>query len=89
MEWVTGKGGGGVLQVVDAAGNPLSAQTRGMSDDFPDYDLMKAAGYCGCESLDDAACEQAIIAAQQNPNSPPKRFAQGHYVFEVVFQRTS
>jgi uncharacterized protein YraI len=87
MEWVTGKGGGGVLVVVDGAGNPISPQTRGMSDDFPDFDLMKAAGYCSCESLDDAACEAAIVGAQQGQIT--KRFAQGHYVFEVVFQQAS
>jgi hypothetical protein len=52
-----------------------------MSNTFPDFDLMWAAGYCSCESLDEAACQAAL----QNHT---KTFAISHYFYEVVFRRT-
>ncbi len=75
-------GGGGQLQIVDDANNPRSELTRGMSNVFPPFDLMKAAGYCSCKPHpDDASCEADI-------NSQQYLFAMGHYVYEVVFRRT-
>ncbi len=75
------RGGGGQLRIVDEANNPKSELTRGMSNTFPDFDLMKAAGYCTCKPHpDDASCEADI-------NSQQYLFAWGHYVYEVVFRR--
>lgn len=75
-------GGGGQLRIVDEANNPKSELTRGMSNTFPDFDLMKAAGYCTCKPHpDDASCEADL-------NSRQYMFAWGHYVYEVVFRRT-
>jgi hypothetical protein len=76
------RGGGGQVDVVDEAGNRISEVTRGMSDDWPDFDLMKAAGYCNCKPHpDDASCEADLV-------NHTYLFAVGHYVYEVVFQRT-
>jgi uncharacterized protein YraI len=75
-------GGGGQVQVVDDANNAISDLTRGLSNTFPDFDLMKAAGYCNCKPHpDDASCA-ADIANQTY------LFAWGHYAYEVVFRRT-
>jgi len=74
-------GGGGQVEIVDETGNRISEVSRGMSADWPDFDLMKAAGYCNCKPHpDDASCEADIL----NRNY---LFAKGHYVYEVVFQR--
>jgi hypothetical protein len=74
-------GGGGQVQLIDDAGNAISPESRGMSDDWPDFDLMKAAGYCNCKPHpDDASC-QADLASHQY------LFARGHYVYEVVYMR--
>ena len=81
-EWVTGPGGGGMMEVVDDNNNPISEVTRSMSNDWPDFDLMKAAGYCACAPFDDAACQAALV-------NHTYLFAARHYVYEVVFQRTS
>ncbi len=75
-------GGGGQLRIVDEANNPKSELTRGMSNTFPDFDLMKAAGYCNCKPHpDDASCEADL-------NNRQYMFAWGHYAYEVVFRRT-
>ncbi len=75
--------GGGQVQLVDGANNPLSDLTRGLSNTFPDFDMMKAAGYCNCKPHpDDASCESDIVNKQY-------LFAWGHYAYEVVFRRTS
>jgi hypothetical protein len=79
--WPIYRGGGGQLEIVDGAGNVISEVTRGMSDDWPPFDLMKAAGYCDCHPFSDAECQAAL----QNHTYA---FAAGHYVYEVVFQRT-
>ncbi len=76
------RGGGGQVDIVDDAGNRISELSRGMSDDWPEFDLMKAAGYCNCKPhLDDASCQ----ADMQNKTY---FFAVGHYAFVVIFQRT-
>ncbi len=76
------RGGGGQLDIVDEAGNRISELTRGMSDDWPEFDLMRDAGYCNCKPHpDDASCEADL-------RNHTYLFAVGHYVFEVVFQRT-
>ncbi len=79
--WPIYRGGGGQMVIVDDAGNVRSDVTRGMSDDWPDFDLMKAAGYCDCHPFNDAECQAAL----QNHTYA---FAAGHYTYEVVFQRT-
>jgi hypothetical protein len=81
VEWAIWKNGGGKLQIVDDSGQPLSPVTREMSNAWPDVDLMMAAGYCACESFDEAACAAAL-------QSHSRYFTFGHYVYEVVFQRT-
>ena len=79
--WDIYRGGGGQMEIVDDAGNVKSEVTRGMSDDWPDFDLMKAAGYCDCHPFNDEECQAAL----QNHTYA---FAAGHYTYEVVFQRT-
>lgn len=77
------KDGGGQLQIVDEAGNPLSELTRGMSCNLPDFDLLYAAGYCSCKPFpDEASCR----AAWEQRDF--RYFPMCHYVYEVVFQRT-
>jgi len=74
-------GGGGVVAIVDEGGNIISEVSRGMSADWPDFDLMKAAGYCSCKPHpDDASCAADLA-------SHAYLFARSHYVYEVVFQR--
>lgn len=80
-EWVTGPNGGGQLEILGDDGNRNSEVTRSMSNDWPDFDLLKAAGYCTCGPYDDATC---LLHAQNHDNV----FAARHYVYEVVFQRT-
>jgi hypothetical protein len=81
-QWDIYRGGGGQLDIVDEAGNRISEVTRGMSDDWPDFDLMRDAGYCGCKPHpDDASCEADL-------RNHTYLFAVGHYVYDVVFQRT-
>lgn len=81
VEWDIYRGGGGVVELVDGAGNAISPQSRGMSDDWPDFDLMLAAGYCNCKPHPDPASCQADL---QNKTY---LFAVGHYVYDVVFRR--
>ena len=53
-----------------------------MSDDWPPFDLMLAAGYCNCKPHPDpASCEADL-------NNKNYLFAVGHYAYEVVYRRT-
>ena len=77
------KDGGGQLEIVDEAGNRISELTRGMSSNLPDFDLLYAAGYCGCKPFpDEASCR----AAWEQRDF--RYFPMSHYVYELVFQRT-
>ncbi len=81
-EWDIYRGGGGAMEVVDENGNRISEVTREMSADWPAFDLLNAGGYCACKPHPDAAsCQSDLVS---------KRFffAVGHYVYEVIFQRT-
>ncbi len=80
-EWDIYRGGGGVVQIVDENNNPISAQTPGMSADWPAIDLMYAAGYCNCKPHPD------IESCRADLESKMYFFAVGHYVYEVTFQR--
>lgn len=81
-EWDIYRGGGGALEIVDEHGNHMSEVTREMSADWPAFDLLDAAGYCNCKPhLDAASCQPDL-------ESKHFFFAVGHYVYEVVFQRT-
>lgn len=82
-EWDIYRGGGGQLDVVNDAGNRISDVTRGMSADWPDADLMWDAGYCNCKPYPDPESCAAGLKGKEYTY-----FATGHYVFEVVFQRT-
>ncbi len=74
-------GGGGQVQIVDEGNNPISDTSRGMSADWPDFDLMKGAGYCTCKPHpDDASCQSELA-------SHSYLFAKSHYVYEVVIKR--
>lgn len=76
------RGGGGQVDIVDEAGNRISEVSRNMSADWPDFDLIKAAGYCNCKPHpDDASCQADLV-------NKTYLFAVGHYTYEVVFQRT-
>ncbi len=76
------RGGGGQVEIVNEANERISDPSRGMSDDWPDFDLMKAAGYCNCKPHpDDASCEADL-------RNKTYLFAVGHYAYEVVFRRT-
>lgn len=77
------RGGGGVVEIIDESGNPLSAQSPGMSADWPPFDLMLAAGYCNCKPHPDPDSCRADLENKQY------FFAVGHYVYEVIFQRQS
>ncbi|MCC7352669.1 MAG: SH3 domain-containing protein [Anaerolineae bacterium] len=82
VEWDIYRGGGGQLDIMDEGGNRLSEVTRGMSADWPDFDLIRDAGYCTCKPHpDDATCKAELESHQY-------LFAVGHYVYEVVFERT-
>ncbi len=82
VEYDIYRGGGGQIEIVDEAGNRISELSRGMSDDWPPFDLMKAAGYCNCKPHpDDASCEADLV-------NKTYFFAVGHYAYVVVFQRT-
>lgn len=75
------KDGGGVVEIIDESGNPLSAQSPGMSANWPPFDLLQAAGYCSCKPHPDAESCRADLENKQY------FFALGHYVYEVTFQR--
>ncbi len=82
VEYDIYRGGGGQIEIVNEANERISEVTRGMSADWPDFDLMKAAGYCNCKPHpDDASCEADL-------NNRTYLFAVGHYAYEVVFRRT-
>jgi len=77
------RGGGGQVEIVDEAGNRIGEASRGMSADWPDFDLMLAAGYCNCKPhADPQSCQQDL----QNKTY---WFAVGHYAFEVLFRRNN
>jgi hypothetical protein len=80
-EWDIYKDGGGALEIIDEAGNPLSAQTPGMSSNWPPFELMLAAGYCSCKPHPDPESCRADLESKQY------LFALAHYVYEVTFQR--
>jgi uncharacterized protein YraI len=80
-EWDIYRGGGGVVRVVDENNNPLSAETPGMSADWPAIDLMYDAGYCNCKPHPDKESCRADLESKNY------FFAVGHYVYEVTFQR--
>lgn len=76
------RGGGGQVEIIDENGNRISELSRGMSADWPDFDLLYAAGYCNCKPHPDAAsCQQDLV-------NKTYFFAVGHYAYEVVFRRT-
>ena len=77
------RGGGGQVDIVDDAGNRISELSRGMSDDWPDFDLILAAGYCDCKPYPDAQSCRAGLEGKDYHYFPV-----GHYAFEVIFQRT-
>lgn len=82
VEYDIYRGGGGQIEIVNEVNERISEVTRGMSADWPDFDLMKAAGYCNCKPHpDDASCAADL-------NNRTYLFALGHYVYEVVFRRT-
>jgi len=82
VEYDIYKGGGGQLEIVGDDDKRISEVTRGMSSDWPDFDLMRDAGYCQCKPHpDDASCEADLVHRTY-------LFAKDHYVYEVVFERT-
>ena len=82
-EWDIYRGGGGQLDIVNESGTRISELSRGMSADWPDFDLIQAAGYCECRPWPDAASCRAGLEGKQYSYFPI-----GHYAYEVVFQRT-
>lgn len=81
VEYDIYRGGGGVVQIVDDNNTPISPQSRGMSADWPPFDLMLEAGYCGCKPHPDPESCRADL------ENKGYLFAVGHYVYEVTFQR--
>lgn len=76
------RGGGDQIDIIDDAGNRISEVTRGMSADWPDFDLLRDAGYCNCKPHpDEASCKADL-------ENKTYLFAVGHYTYEVVFERT-
>ncbi|RME50454.1 MAG: SH3 domain-containing protein [Caldilineae bacterium] len=75
------RGGGGQVQLVDGAGNPISPMSEGMSADWPPFHMMWDAGYCNCKPHPDAASCEADL------NNKQYLFAVGHYTYEVIFRR--
>lgn len=77
------RGGGGQVEIVDEGGNRIGEASRGMSADWPDFDLMLAAGYCNCKPhADPQSCQQDL-------QNKAYLFAVGHYAFEVLFRRNN
>ena len=83
VEYDIYKDGGGQLEIVDEGNNAISEQTRGMPSNLPDFDLLHAAGYCGCRPFPDEASCRASWEQRDF-----RYFPMSHYVYEVVFQRT-
>jgi uncharacterized protein YraI len=80
-QWDIYRGGGGQLQIVDGAGNPLSPASAGMSADWPAFEMMRDAGYCDCKPhIDLASCQRDLETKQY-------LFAVGHYTYEVIFRQ--
>ena len=75
--------GGEPVELLGEGDNPISPQTRSMSANLPDWDLFLDAGYCNCSYSDVDSCRAGWEARdfRYMPNS--------HYVYEVVFQKTS
>lgn len=76
--------GGGQLQVVDGGDNPISELSIGMPANLPPWDLFSAAGYCNCKPYPDIDSCHAGWEARDFRYMPNT-----HYVYDVVFQRTS
>ncbi|MEZ4769624.1 MAG: SH3 domain-containing protein [Caldilineales bacterium] len=74
--------GGGQLQIVDGADNPISELTIGMPANLPPWDLFSAAGYCSCKPYPDLESCRAGWEARDFRYMPNT-----HYVYDVVFQR--
>jgi hypothetical protein len=83
VEYDIYRGGGGVVEIVDENNNAISPQTRGMSADWPAFDLMLEAGYCGCKPHPNPDSCRADL------ENKGYLFAVGHYVYEVTFQRAN
>jgi hypothetical protein len=83
IEYDIYRGGGGQVDIVDESGKRISELSRGMSADWPDFDLILAAGYCNCKPYPDAAACRAGLEGKEYTHFPI-----GHYAFEVIFQRT-
>lgn len=81
VEYDIYRGGGGVVQIVDDNNTPISPQSRGMSADWPPFDLILEAGYCGCKPHPDPE------SCRVDLENKGYLFAVGHYVYEVTFQR--
>jgi uncharacterized protein YraI len=80
-QWDIYRGGGGVVQLVDGGGNPISPPSAGMSADWPAFQMMWDAGYCNCKPHPDAdSCRHDLENKQF-------LFAVGHYTYEVIFRR--
>ena len=77
------KDGGGQVQIVDENNNPVSALSIGMPSNLPPFDLLQAAGYCGCKPYPDTESCHAGWEARDF-----RYFPMGHYVYEIVFHRT-
>lgn len=75
------RGGGGQVQIIDGAGNPLSPVSEGMSADWPAFHMMWDAGYCNCKPHPDAESCQYDLENKQY------LFTVGHYTYEVIFRR--
>jgi uncharacterized protein YraI len=82
VEYDIYRGGGGQIEIISDGGERIGELSRGMSADWPPFDLMLAAGYCNCKPHPDpASCEADL-------NSKNYLFAVGHYAYEVVYRRT-
>jgi uncharacterized protein YraI len=82
VEYDIYRGGGGQIEIIGDNGERIGELSRGMSADWPPFDLMLAAGYCNCKPHPDpASCEADL-------NNKTYLFAVGHYAYEVVYRRT-
>lgn len=82
VEYDIYRGGGGQVEIIGDGGERIGELSRGMSADWPPFDLMLGAGYCNCKPHPDpASCEADL-------NSKNYLFAVGHYAYEVVYRRT-
>jgi len=82
VEYDIYRGGGGQVEIINDGGERVGELSRGMSADWPPFDLMLAAGYCNCKPHPDpASCEADL-------NNKTYLFAVGHYAYEVIYRRT-